>query len=400
MTPGQSASRDATISVRPTRQRLLDIAAVFLKLGTTAFGGPAAHVAMMEHELVRRRGWLTQEDFLDRLGAANVIPGPNSTELAIHVGHARGGWPGLFVSGACFIVPAALMVTAIAWAYVRYGQLPAFAAVLWGVKPVVLAVIAQALWSLTRTAVKSRWLALVGSLALVATVAGVHELAVLAAAGVCCALARAGTTRRVAGTLGLLGAAGFPGGLVGAGTAVAAPTPFALLPLFLVFAKIGAVLFGSGYVLLAFLRADLVVRLGWLTEAQLLDAIAVGQVTPGPVFTAATFVGYLLGGLPGALVATLGIFLPAFVFVAISGPLVPRIRRSAVAGAALDGVNVASLALMGAVSWQLGLASLTDPLAWTLAGLAGLALFRWPVNSAWLVLGGGLVGWATAWLRG
>ena len=380
--------------MNPARTPLREIALLFLRLGTTAFGGPAAHIALMEDEVVRRRQWLTREAFLDYVGAVNLIPGPNSTELAIHIGHARAGWPGLIVAGTCFIVPAMLLVGAAAWAYVRYGTLPVAAGVLYGVKPVVIAVVAQALWGLGRTAVKSAWLAVVGLGAAVAVVAGVHELLVLAGAAGLAALARLATTRRRAAALALAGgvaAAGSP--VVTSAAAGGAATSVGLWPLFLLFAKIGSVLFGSGYVLLAFLRADLVERLGWLTEAQLLDAVAVGQVTPGPVFTTATFIGYLLGGPAGAGVATLGIFLPAFVFVALSGPLVPCIRRSAAAGAALDGVNVASLALMAVVAWQLGRAALVDPLTVALALLAGAALIRYRVNSAWLVATGALVGW-------
>jgi chromate transporter len=373
---------------------LREVAAVFLRLGTTAFGGPAAHIAMMEDEVVRRRRWLTREQFLDYLGATNLIPGPNSTELAIHVGHARGGWPGLLVAGVSFILPATLIVTAVAWVYVRFGTLPAAEGLLYGVKPVVIAIVAQALWGLAHTAIKSAWSAVLGMLAVAAAVAGIHELAVLAGAAL---VMGAGHMVRRAGpkaTMGLLVAmvAGPLSGFASAIAASATPAAFGLLPLFLVFAKTGAVLFGSGYVLLAFLRADLVERFGWLTEPQLLDAIAVGQVTPGPVFTTATFIGYVLGGFAGAAVATIGIFLPAFVFVALSGPLVPRLRRSAVAGRVLDGVNVGSLALMAVVSWQLGRTALVDPLTVGLAIASLFVLVRLRINSAWLVLGGGAIG--------
>jgi chromate transporter len=373
---------------------LREVAAVFLRLGTTAFGGPAAHIAMMEDEVVRRRRWLTREQFPDYLGATNLIPGPNSTELAIHVGHARGGWPGLLVAGVSFILPATLIVTAVAWVYVRFGTLPAAEGLLYGVKPVVIAIVAQALWGLAHTAIKSAWSAVLGMLAVAAAVAGIHELAVLAGAAL---VMGAGHMVRRAGpkaTTGLLVAmvAGPLSGFASAIAASATPAAFGLLPLFLVFAKTGAVLFGSGYVLLAFLRADLVERFGWLTEPQLLDAIAVGQVTPGPVFTTATFIGYVLGGFAGAAVATIGIFLPAFVFVALSGPLVPRLRRSAVAGRVLDGVNVGSLALMAVVSWQLGRTALVDPLTIGLAIASLFVLVRLRINSAWLVLGGGAIG--------
>ncbi|MBI4475901.1 MAG: chromate efflux transporter [Acidobacteria bacterium] len=374
--------------------RLSELAWLFLRLGATAFGGPAAHIAMMEHDVVRRRGWLTRAQFLDYVGATNLIPGPNSTELAIHIGHARGGWPGLLVAGASFIIPATLIVAIAAWAYVRYGTLPEVGGVLYGVKPVVIAIIAEALWRLGQSALKTRGLWGVGLAAVAAVVAGVHELIVLAAGGMGVALFHAGgrLKRGASATIALVAGVSSGGGAAAlTGAAAVTATPIGLWPMFLIFAKVGAVLFGSGYVLLAFLRADLVERLGWLTEQQLLDATAIGQVTPGPVFTTATFIGYLLGGPVGAGVATAGIFLPAFVF-ALSGPLVPRLRRSPAAGAALDGVNVASLALMAVVSWQLGRAALIDPLTIAIAGLSLVALARYKLNSTWLILGGGLVG--------
>ena len=369
---------------------LLDLAQLFLKLGTLGFGGPAAHIALMEDEVVRRRGWLSRERFLDLLGATNLIPGPNSTEMAIHVGHERAGGRGLVVAGVCFIAPAFLIVLACAWAYTRYGTLPAAEGLLRGVKPVIIAIVLQALWSLGRTATRTRPLAALGLLSLAAAAAGGHELAVIFGAGAIAALvawARIGAGRGlVNGILALpLGAAGL--------AATTAPlSPFSLTSLFLVFLKIGSVLFGSGYVLLAFLRADLVVRRGWLTEGQLLDAIAVGQVTPGPVFTTATFVGYLLGGFWGAAVATVGIFLPAFVFVALSGPLVPRIRRSPVAGAFLDGVNVASIALMALVTAQLARAAIVDPWTAGVAAVSAVLLLRFRASPAWLVPAAALLG--------
>lgn len=388
----------ASVRLEPTS--LAEIAGVFLRLGTTAFGGPAAHIAMMEDEVVRRRGWLTREEFLDYVGATNLIPGPNSTELALHIGHARRGWPGLIVAGVSFIVPAALIVAVVAWAYVRFGALPEIQGLLYGVKPVVMAIVIQALWRLGRSAVKGPLLAALGAAALVAVTAGVHEIVVLAACGLATGLGRSRLRlSRGATTGGLAIAAGASagGGVAAiAGTTTAAGAAFGLWPLFLVFLKIGGILFGSGYVLLAFLRADLVQRLGWLTEQQLLDATAVGQVTPGPVFTTATFIGYVLGGPAGAAVATVGIFLPAFVFVAASGPLVPRLRRSPVAGAVLDGVNVASLALMAAVSWQLGRVALVDPLTIAIAAISITALIWSRVNSAWLIAAGALIGWVAA----
>lgn len=362
---------------------------LFLRLGTTAFGGPAAHIAMMEDEVVRRRRWMAREEFLDLLGAANLIPGPNSTELAIHIGHRQAGWRGLFVAGISFILPAMLIVTAFAWAYVRYGSLPQVAGVLYGVKPVIIVIVLQALWSLGRTAVKSTFLAFVAAASVALTLLRVHELLVLLAAGVVVALMRL-TWRRVKNGVLLSASASPVVLLLQTSTAVAAP--FGLWPLFLFFLKVGAVLYGSGYVLLAFIRADLVERSHWLTETQLLDAIAVGQVTPGPVFTTATFIGYVLGGTRGALIATLGIFLPAFFFVAVSGPLVPRIRKSLIAGAFLDGVNVAALALMLVVTYQLGRAAIVDLKTIALALTSAVILFRFHVNSAWLILGGAIVG--------
>jgi chromate transporter len=387
------------------RTSLGELARLFLKLGTIGFGGPAAHIALMEDEVVRRRGWLTREAFLDYVGATNMIPGPNSTELAIEIGRARAGWPGLVTAGVSFIGPAALIVAAIAWGYARFGQLPAMLALLAGVKPVVIAIVIQALWRLGRTAVKTMWLAALAVGAIAAVIAGVHELIVLftaAAIPALVALRRRGSRTSAASTtlpLGIAWPAAAPATTAAVGVAAVAPV-ISLWPLFAVFLKIGSVLFGSGYVLLAFLRADLVQRLGWLTERQLLDAVAVGQVTPGPVFTTATFIGYILAGPLGALVATVGIFLPAFFFVAVSGPLIPRLRQSRVAGAALDGVNAASFALMALVTWQLGRAAIVDVPTALLALGAGALLATRRVNAAWLILGGGLAGVALAALRG
>jgi chromate transporter len=370
------------------RAELQALALLFLRLGTTAFGGPAAHVAMMEDEVVRRRRWMSREELLDLLGAANLIPGPNSTELAIHVGARRAGLPGLLVAGVSFILPAALLVTAIGWGYVRFGKLPAAEGLLAGVKPVVVAVVAQALVGFGRTAVRTVPLAVVAAVAGIAAALGTHELAILAAAGGALAAARA-----VRG--GSAGGTSFPvppAGALPLAAGAAAAAPFTISGLFLAFLKIGSVLYGSGYVLLAFLRSELVERLGWLGEAQLLDAVAVGQVTPGPVFTTATFVGYLLGGPAGAAAATAGIFLPAFVFVALSGPLVPRIRASPIAGAFLDGVNVASLALMAVVTVELARAAITSLATAALALASAVLLVRYRVGSSWLVAGGGAIG--------
>ncbi|QRK08732.1 chromate efflux transporter [Archangium violaceum] len=377
---------------------LRELALLFLRLGTTAFGGPAAHVAMMEDEVVRRRQWLTREEFLDLLGATNLIPGPNSTELAIHIGHRRAGWSGLVVAGTCFILPAFLIVSAIGWVYTRFGQLPQVANLLYGVKPVIIAVVLQAIWGLTRGAAKTKLLAGVGVACAALGFLGVNELLLLVLAGGFVTLCRLVARRRESGGVAPSVKALLPGLPLGGVMAATAAPGFNLGGLFLFFLKVGSILYGSGYVLLAFLRADLVERWGWLTEAQLLDAVAVGQVTPGPVFTTATFIGYVLGGPSGAVVATVGIFLPAFFFVAVSGPLVPRMRRSWVAGAFLDGVNVASLALMATVTWQLGRAALVD--VWTvgLALASAVLLIRYRVNSAWLVLGGAAVGLLRLWV--
>lgn len=377
------------------RVSLPALAAAFLKLGTIAFGGPAAHIALMEEEFVRRRQWLTQEEFLDRLGAANLIPGPGSTEMAIYIGYTKRGWPGLIVAGSCFIIPAAILVSALAATYVRYGSMPRVGGVLYAVKPVVIAVILQALWKLARSAVKTTVLGGLGIIAAILLLLGVDNLLVLASAGLLAGLPVLYKELKGKVAVSGLGLLSFkPKTAVASLAAVLAvnAVPFSLWRLFLTFLKIGSVVFGSGYVLLAFLRTDFVLRLHWLTEKQLLDAVAVGQVTPGPVFTTATFIGYLLGGLPGAVVATLGIFLPGFLLVAASGPLIPRIRRSPLAGAVLDGVVVGSLALMGVVTWQLGRAVLIDPLTITIACLSGALLLVFRLNAAWLILAAGIVG--------
>jgi chromate transporter len=373
---------------------LWEVARLFLKLGTIAFGGPAAHIAMMEDEVVRRRHWLTREKFLDLLGATNLIPGPNSTEMAIHIGYHRAGWAGLIVAGSCFILPAVLIVTVCAWAYVRYGSIPEVKGVLYGIKPVIIAIVLQALWSLGRAAIKTKFLALVGMAGVILTFWGLHELLVLLGGGVIVVAVRF-IGRAINGQQSLLSLISASPLIVflTSGMTSAATGSFSLALLFLFFLKVGAVLYGSGYVLLAFIRADLVERWHWLTESQLLDAIAVGQFTPGPVFTTATFIGYVLGGMKGATVATVGIFLPAFVFVAASGPLVPRIRQSPTAGAFLDGVNAAALALMVVVTYQLGRAAIVDMTTIALAVISAIILFRFRLNSAWLVLGGGITGW-------
>jgi chromate transporter len=368
--------RDASV------RGLRELAGVFLKLGTIAFGGPAAHIAMMEDEMVRRRAWLSRQEFLDLIGAAALLPGPNSTEVALFVGQRRAGWRGLVLAGFCFILPAAVLVTGFAWAYVRFGSVPRAAGVLYGVKPVIVAVLVQALASFVRTAVKTRWLAAVCSLAAIAAAVGAQPVLVLVAAGVLGAAA----ARRTEGARALLSAWMATSAKAGGAASVG------LGPLFLAFLKVGSILFGSGYVLLALLRADLVERLHWLSEPQLVDAVAVGQVTPGPVFTTATFIGYVLAGFPGAAVATVGVFLPSFLLVLASGHLIPRIRRSPLLGRVLDGVNAGSVALMAVVTATLALGIIRDVPTAVLMAASLLALWRWRVNSAWLVLAGAMAG--------
>jgi chromate transporter len=371
--------------------RLTEVAALFLKLGFTAFGGPAAHIAIMHAEVVVRRKWLTDEEFLDLLGATNLIPGPNSTEMAIHIGYLRAGWPGLLLGGFCFIAPATLIVLALAWLYVQFGTTPQAGWLLYGVKPVVIAIIAQALWTLGSKALKNKTLALVGVIVLALYFLGVNEIALLFAGGLVYMLIA--NIQRVRNL--------HPGMLLPFSYIflVPAPIPFTLPLLFLTFLKIGSVLYGSGYVLLAFLRADFVLRLGWLTDQQLLDAVAIGQITPGPLFTAATFIGYLLGGTSGALLATLGIFLPSFIFVAISNPLIPKIRNSAWASSLLDGVNASALGLMAAVTLQLAASSLTDVFAVIITAVSLILLLRYKVNSTWLIAGGAIAGFILSFIR-
>ena len=372
------------------RTTLRELALLFLRLGATAFGGPAAHIAMMQDEVVNRREWLTEERFLDLLGTTNLIPGPNSTEMAIHIGWERRRWAGLAVAGLAFILPAMLITGTLGWAYVRFGSVPAAVWLLYGVKPVILGVVLQAIWGLAPKAARTMRLRVLAAVAVLLSAVGVNELAVLFGAGAAAVIAARIANPPNSGSVTKLNQLSpvFPV-VAGAAGASAVTLP----GLFGIFFKIGSVLFGSGYVLLAFLRADLVERLGWLTEAQLIDAIAVGQVTPGPVFTTATFIGYVLAGPSGALVATAGIFLPAFIFVALSGPLVPRLRASPTAGAFLDGVNVASLALMAVVTIQLGHAALIDVPTVGLAVVAALLLVRFKLNATSLVLGGAAAGW-------
>ncbi len=365
---------------------------LFLRLGLIAFGGPAVHIAMMRDEVVRRRRWLSEQQFLDLLGAANLIPGPSSTELAIYIGCRQAGVAGLIAAGVAFILPATLIVLACAWAYVTYGALPAAGRIFYGVTPVLIAIIAQAIFGLGRAAIKDATTGAAAALALVLALAGVNVIALLLVGGVVVTLVRR-PAPRLPHAMVLLGPAQ---GTVPLPTHAAAAAlgivPFGMLTLALTFLKIGAILFGSGYVLFAFLRADFVERLGWLTDRQLLDAVAIGQFTPGPVFTTATFIGYLLGGLPGAAVATVGIFLPSFVLVGATYRFIAPLRASPWAAAFLDGVNAIALALMAAVTWHLARAALVDPLTIAIAAGALAVLARTKVNSAFLLASGALVG--------
>jgi chromate transporter len=370
---------------------LKEVAFVFLKLGILGFGGPAAHIAMMKEEVVEHRKWLSEEKFLDLIGATNLIPGPNSTEMAIHLGHLRAGWLGLLVAGVCFILPAAIIVLFIAWLYIRFGKLIEATGLLYGVKPVIIAVVLQALWGLGRTAIKTRLLAFFGLISLVCAFISINELLILFGAGFLALIFHwaKNFNHKKLSFLNLTTSLFILPALRVTETTT---TSFELWPLFLFFLKVGSVLFGSGYVLLAFLRNDLVIAKGWLTETQLIDAITVGQITPGPVFTTATFIGYVLGGFWGGVVATVGIFLPAFIFVAISSFLIPYLRKSPAAGAFLDAINVASLALMAAVTWQLGKATIIDLTTVLLCLASAILLIRFRINSAWLVLGGAIIG--------
>lgn len=369
------------------KNRLGEIAAAFLRLGFIAFGGAVAHIAIMEEEFVRRRKWLSREEFVDRVGAVNLLPGPSSTEMTIYLGYVRGGFAGLVVAGASFILPSALMMVTFAWIYLRYGSLPQIAGVLWGVKPVVVVLIAQAVWSLGKTVLNSRELMVIAAIVLGLAAKKVSTLPLLIGTGVAWIVAdRFG--QKADGSQAAIGA------VSGAGTAVTVVTAAAATigGVFFYFLKIGALLFGSGYVLLAVLREDLVTRLHWVSESQLMDAVAVSQATPGPFFTVATFLGYVLSGWKGAWLATVGMFVPAFVYVAATANFLPRLRKSPTASAFLDGVNAAAVALMAFVGFQFARQSVMSPLAAAIAVASAVLAFRYKVNSAWLILGGAVVG--------
>jgi len=384
----------AALSSQQKQQRLRELALVFLKLGTIAFGGPAAHIAMMDDEVAKRRQWMSREKLLDLLGVTNLIPGPNSTELAIHIGYERAGWRGSIVAGTCFILPAMSIVWVLAIAYKQYQTLPQAEGLLYGIKPVIIAIVLQALWKLGQKAIKDVPTGIAAVAVVAAFFLGWDEILLLLVAGVGVMLVKGMWRSRNNAAAWL-----FPLSLMAqAGNVTPTPT-IGWTNVFLFFLKIGSVLYGSGYVLLAFLQRDLVERNQWLTSQQLLDAIAIGQFTPGPVFTTATFVGYLLAGHAGAIAATIGIFLPAFVLVGIINPWIPKLRQSALVSGFLDGVNAASLGLMAVVTYTLGRTALVDIVTVILAIASAIAVFRFKINSAWLVLAGGLMGLVVQLLR-
>ena len=367
------------------RGRLAEVVRVFLQLGVIGFGGPAAHVALMRDQVVRRRRWLDDAEFLDLVGATNLIPGPNSTELAIHLGHRRAGVRGLISAGLCFILPAVVIVGFLAWLYDRYGTDPAVVDLRYGILPVIIAIVGHALFGLGTAALTKLVNVIVAVAATVAYLAGVHELAILLVASVTTALWACRDRFRPDRALSLFV-------LSFASTESAPSTSVSLRRLFLVFLEIGSVLYGSGYVLFAFLQNNLVDQRGWLTDQQLLDAVAVGQITPGPLFTSATFVGWQIDGPAGAAVATIGIFLPSFFFVAVLGRIVPWMRVRPVAQAFLSGLTTASLGLMAGVLIELADTALTDPLTVVIALIALAVLIRSKVNSAWLIAAGVVIG--------
>ena len=406
---GYNGKMTETNPIAPSmgRGNLREVAAFFLKLGLLAYGGAAGHVAMMRRELVDRRKWISEQDFLDLFGIMNLIPGPSSTETVIALGYWRAGWPALILAGVLFILPAMLMILVLSWAYVRYGTLPAAQWILYGINPMVIAIIADALLSLGRTALKTVWLALMAVASLVLYFWGVSIVAIIVVTAVLAAIAGYSKTKGQGKALGI-----FPLSAAGARTtltkvtlttvavAAAGAMPFSMTRLFLTFLKIGAVAYGSGYVLLAFLRADFVVHLHWLTDKQLLDAIAAGMITPGPAFASATFVGYLTGGLQGALLATLGMFLPSFVFIAIVFPLIPKLKKAPGARVFLDAINAVTVGLMAAVSWQLARGAILDAFTAVEAIVGLLILRRFQINSAWLILGGLVAGFAWKFAMG
>lgn len=371
-----------------------ELALLFLKLGTIAFGGPAAHIAMMEDEVVKRRNWLSHEDFLDLLGATNLIPGPNSTEMAIHIGYVRAGWKGLIVAGACFIIPAVAITLLLAHLDVVYGSLPQIQPFVSGIRPAIIVVILSAVFRLGKSTVKNPLMVVIGVSVLILNFLGYDEILLLLASGAVGLIwnYRHQLKKAISSTLvlfPLLSIQSF-GGSINA-QSIGGDATISGLALF--FLKIGSILYGSGYVLVAFLQAGLVDTRHWLTQSQLFDAIAIGQFTPGPVLSTATFIGYLILGLPGAVFATTGIFLPSFVFVLVTSPFIPKLRKLPFASGFLNGVNAASLGLMLAVTMKLGIAAVSGIDSWIILFAAGLAVFVWDINAAWIVLGSGILGW-------
>ena len=373
----------------PKRTYLKEVALLFLRIGATSFGGPAAYIAIMQRETVRNRRWLNEQEFLDMIGATNLIPGPNATEMAMYLGLVRAGWLGYTAAGLLFILPAILATLALAWVYVSYSSLPQVGWVLYGVKPIVIAIVVQSLWDLGRKAVKGWLTAVVGSGVIIFYLVGLNEIALLFAGAALVLLFQGGRRLLKASPSAMLLAPllKLPLAVLSAGA-----VPFSQMTLFLTFLKISSVLYGGAYVLLAFFNSEFVVRLGWLTHQQLLDAIAVGQITPGPFASSSAFVGYLMGGLPSALLATLAFYLPSFFFTALVSRILPWLRKSWWSGAFLDGVNVAALGLMVGVTWQLGRAGVVDWFTILLTVIALFLVFRSRINSAWLILGSALLG--------
>lgn len=390
--------------------RLGELANLFFKLGVIGFGGPVAHIAMIEDEVVKRRQWLTREHFLDLLGATNLIPGPNSTEMAIHIGYIYAGWLGLIVSGVCFVLPAVLITGGFAWVYVAYGTLPQIAPLLYGIKPAVLAIIINALWGLAKKAVKTRQLLVIAlAVALLTFLFKLNEVIALLIGGLLGMvwLHSGDKNDKPGDKANFLIASLSTGATLKASAVVAASTvaKVSLWQLGWFFLKVGSVLFGGGYLLVAFLQGGLVQEYGWLTQQQLLDAIAIGQFTPGPVLSTATFIGYIIAGIPGAIVATIGIFLPSFVFVAALNPLIPRLRASSWTRAFLDAVNVSAVALMVVTTVQLGTATLTLPqapfvdfLGLAIAIVSAILAIHFRINAAWLVFGSAFMGLGASFL--
>jgi chromate transporter len=380
------------------QQRLRELASIFLRLGATSFGGPIAHIALMQQEFVERRQWLSQQQFLDLNGAVNLIPGPNSTELAMYIGQQRAGRAGLWVAGLCFILPAACLVLAIACFYQQFGQLPVVEKWLRGIAPVVVAIVTQALWKFAVTALQSAFAIVIALCALALNYVGISEVVLIFSAallGLVFGWAQRTHNKTEAASPVEEKRAQFPFLLIVSTTPLAVSKTWGL---FWVFLKIGSVIYGSGYVLLAFLQAELVDKLGWLSQKQLLDAVAVGQMTPGPVFTTATFIGFQIGGLPGALAATAGIFLPSFLLVGLLSMIIERVQKSPMLRPFLDAVNAASLALMAAVTIELGRHALAPQgevslVAIVIAVTSLVVLFTTRINSAWLILGGALLGY-------